>query len=166
MTDGPELSLSLRTVVGWLETPNEDRLVFLDRRNGELIVLSRAEAAAFTISDEYVDDEADDDDSPYEDPTAHLLLAQSAFRAGHFLPLPTRFDFDEHRILAGFCDQVPDDRVRAELLLAIQGPGALDRFRLLAWQRGLAEAWEAFRERAVADFAAAWLAANGIACRP
>ncbi|MBM4131670.1 hypothetical protein FJ250_11695, partial [bacterium] len=124
MTDGPELSLSLRTVVGWLETPNEDRLVFLDRRNGELIVLSRAEAASFTISDEYVDDEADtDDDEPWEDPTAHLLLARSAFSAGHFLPLPTRFDLDEHGILARFCDQVPDDKVRAELLLAIQGPG-------------------------------------------
>lgn len=56
-----------------------------------------------------------------------------------------------------------DSEVRDALLRAIRGQGAFRRFKEVIHERGIAEAWYAFRQRALEEIAVEWLEANGVA---
>jgi hypothetical protein len=78
-----------------------------------------------------------------------------------FLPLPSKFDINEYRIVERFCHEVADSKIRDDLLRSIRGKGAFGRFRTLAQHCGLVDEWHGFRDRAFEDIGADWLEANG-----
>ena len=87
---------------------------------------------------------------------------REALASDDFLPLPSKFDINEYRIMERFCHQVADPAIRDNLVRAIHGSGAFGRFRTLAHHCSLIDEWHAFRDRALEDIAADWLEANGI----
>ena len=146
--------VSLRAVAQEMDLPNPDWTAYLNRRTGEL----------FTVTDDdvRVADAESDDDLP--DWRAELMpKVREVLASDDFLPLPSKYEIDDYRILERFCDQVSDARVRDDLQRAIRGKGAFGRFKALAQRCGLLEAWYAYRDRALEEIAAGWLEANGIA---
>jgi uncharacterized protein UPF0158 len=150
-----KLTVSLPAVASEMDLPNDDWTAYLNRRTGELVTVTDEDARA-------AEDEAADDDLP-DWQAERIPKVREVLASDDFLPLPSRFDINEYRIMERFCHQVTDPKVRADLLRAIQGAGAFGRFKTLAQHCGLVDEWHTFRDRAIANIAAAWLEANGIA---
>jgi hypothetical protein len=108
-----------------------------------------------------VDDGGEVDDLP-DWQAERLPKVREVLGSEDFLPLPSKFDVDEYHIMERFCRQVPDEKIRGDLLFAIRGQGAFGRFKTLVHHCGLVEQWYAFRDGALEDIAAEWLEANGI----
>lgn len=146
--------VSLRAVAQEMDLPNPDWTAYLNRCTGEL----------FTVTDEdaRVAEAEPDDDLP--DWQAELVpKVREDLASDDFLPLPSKYEIDDYRILERFCDQVSNAHVRDDLQRAIRGKGAFGRFKALAQRCGLLEAWYAYRDRALEEIAAGWLEVNGIA---
>jgi hypothetical protein len=125
----------LRDIVEALDVPNEDWSVFLNRHTGRLVTL--------TGDDEEEDEALVEDDEVW-------------------LQLPDKFEIEEFDMIERFCHQVGEQRVREELLRAIQGSGAFRRFNGLVRLRGQVDAWHAWRNDCMTDIAVRWLEENGI----
>ena len=149
-----KLTVSLSAVAAEMDLPNDDWTAYINRRTGELVTVTDEEARA-------VEDAAGDDDLP-DWQAEHLPKVREVLASDDFLPLPSRFDINEYRIMERFCHQVTDARVRDDLVRAIQGSGAFGRFKTLAQHCGVIDEWHSFRDRALEEIAAEWLEANGI----
>jgi hypothetical protein len=86
-----------------------------------------------------------------------------ALESEDFLALPGKFEIHEYSIMERFCLGVEDSEARDALLQAIRGRGAFRFFKAVIHERGIAEAWYAFRQRALEEIAVEWLEANGVA---
>jgi len=149
-----QLPVLLRAVAAEMDVLSEEWTAYVNRRTGELITVTDEDARA-------VDDEADENEFP-DGKSDELTKIREVLTSEEFLPLPSKFDIDEYRIMERFCEQVEEPRLRDELLRAIRGSGAFGRFKSLAHRRGVIDAWYTFRDGALEDFAAKWLEANGI----
>lgn len=150
----PKLLVSLKAVVAEMDLPNDEWTAYLNRRTGELVTVTDEEAGA-------VEDEADADDVG-DVGLDHLQKVREVLGSEDFLPLPTKFDIDEYRIMERFCRHVEEATPREDLLQAIKGSGAFGRFKSVAQRHGLIEAWYAWRCHAFEEIAVAWLEENGI----
>lgn len=149
-----KLVVSLRAVVAEMDLPNHDWTAYLNRRTGEFVTVTGEEESA-------VEDEVDiGDTGDWE--ADHLQKVREVLASDDFLPLPTKFDIDEYRIMERFCLDATDSAVRDDLLRAIKGSGAFGRFKALAQRHGLIDAWHACRDRAFEEIATVWLDEQGI----
>jgi len=148
-----KLVVSLRAVATEMDLPNDEWTSYINRRTGELVTVTDEEARAVEAGDDALPDWLAD----------RLPKVRQVLASEDFLPLPSKFDINEYRIMERFCHQVVDPRIRGDLLRAIQGSGAFGRFKTLAQHCGIVEEWHAFRDRALEDIAAGWLEANGFA---
>jgi len=149
----PALRVSLRAVAAEMDLLNDDWTAYINRRTGELVTVTDEAARA-------VEDGADDHIPEWQ---AELLpKIREVLGSRDYLPLPSKFDINEYRILERFCHGVTDPVVRRDLLQAIQGKGAFGRFKTLAQHCGLLDEWHAYRYEALESIAAEWLEANGI----
>ncbi len=149
------MNVSLKEIFNCLSELMDFTSAFLDKRSGEVVVISEDEAQAAEDGenlDEYPDWER-----------AIIRRAKEIEDTDHYLALPTRFDINEHEIMREFCDSMPSDPLRDELLQGISGTGAFRRFREICHQRDLTAAWHRFRDHALATLARSWLEENGIA---
>ncbi len=80
----------------------------------------------------------------------------------HYLPLPSKFDIHEYRIMERFCYAVDDDEMRDDLFNAIQGRGAFRRFKDSIHKHGVADDWYKHRDDALKEIAIAWCEENGM----
>jgi len=83
-----------------------------------------------------------------------------------WIPVPDRSTHDDYRIMAHFCAEQHEGRVREELLSALNGRGAFGRFREVARQQGIEQQWYAYSRRMFVDEVTSWLNSQGIAFRP
>jgi hypothetical protein len=147
--------VSLDDVVMEMDLPNDDWSAYLNRRTGELV----------TVTDEdqgLVEGEEDTEDLP-DWQRERLPKVREALESDEFLPLPSKFDIHEYRIMERFSLEVENADVREALLQAIRGRGAFRRFKEVIHERGVTEAWYAYRQQVLEDIAIDWLEANGIA---
>ena len=150
----PEIVVSLEDVVAEIDLPNDSWAAYLNRRTGQIV----------TVTDEHgtlLDGEELEgvSDGQFEGPPQLGDVLESE----DWLALPDKFEIHEYRLLERFSLGVEDAEVRAELLQAISGRGAFRRFREVIHERGMAEAWYAYRDQSYEAIAVEWLEANGIA---
>ncbi|MBI1381807.1 MAG: hypothetical protein GC161_12055 [Planctomycetaceae bacterium] len=159
----PQLPVSLRAVVEEMDVLSDEMTAYVNRHTGELVTLTGDDVRAVEdgVDEEFDDDEFDDDEL-LDGETDESTKVREVLASEDFLPLPSKFDIDEYRIMERFCEQVEDSGLRDDLLRAIRGSGAFGRLKALAQHRGLMDAWYTFRDRALEDIAAEWLDANGI----
>lgn len=79
-----------------------------------------------------------------------------------YLPLPTRQEINEYKIMKEFCLSVPNEQISSVLLRAIQGSGAFWRFKDFASQEGIIDEWYRYRDRALKEFAMQWCKDNQV----
>lgn len=91
--------------------------------------------------------------------------ARAVMESVEYLPLPTRFEIREYSMMQRFCAGLEDPALTEAPLRALRGRRALRCFRREVRERGVMLACFVFRERALEQFTADWLDANGIAYR-
>jgi hypothetical protein len=146
--------VKLSDIVDALDMISETRFAYLNRLTGRLVVVTEDALAAA----EREDDHAEHPDWEAEE----ILEAREVLGSSEYLELPTTFDLHEYSIIEEFCLSVEDDELRDELLVAIRGRGAFRCFKDAIRRLGIADDWYAYRSKALAQIAAAWLEDHGI----
>ena len=149
------VTVKLSEIVEALDSAAEEQAYHLDKRTGEIVLLTDEEIQA-----------ADDDDpmSDYPDWQRELILKarEVLLEPQHFLELPDKFDVDEYRMMEDFCLQFEDRDTGKELHRLIKGSGAFRRFKNAIHEKGVADAWYEFKQRALERIAIEWLEENEI----
>jgi len=149
------LPVKLKAVVDALEMAGDENRNYLDKRTGEVVVLTKEEMSAA---------EEDEDPADYPDwQQESILKAQEVLETDHYLELPTQFDIHEYKIMEDFCLSLDDRNVGNELHRRIKGSGAFGRFKGAIHSLEVADAWYAFRAAEFERIAIEWLELEGIA---
>ena len=148
------LPVKLKDVIDALEIAGYENRQYLDRRTGEVIVLTKEEMSAA---------EEDEDPADYPDwQLESILIAQEVLETDHYLELPTQFDIHEYKIMEDFCLSFKDRQIGNDLHRRIKGSGAFGRFKGAIHSLGVADAWYAFRAAEFERIAIEWLELEGI----
>jgi len=149
--------VSLQEIVAAMELPNAEWASYLDPETGEIV----------TVTDEdcrLLEEEGDIDELPdWQRET--VAKAREVLESERFLQLPTEFDIHEWAIMERFAHSKSTPTERDELLAAIHGSGAFQRFRHAIRQLGIEEDWYGLRQAAFEEIAKAWLGAHHILYR-
>jgi hypothetical protein len=149
------LTVKLNDVVEAIDSAMEEHVHYLDKRTGEIILLTREELEA-AEEDELISDYPDwQRDS--------ILKAREVLGASdEFLELPGQFDIHEYKIMEDFCLTFEDRRVGQDLLRLIKGSGAFRRFKNTINEMGVDKAWYEFKRNELEKIAIEWLEENEI----
>ena len=143
------LPVKLQDVVDALEATAEFSMYFLDKRTGEIVMLT----------DE--DREAAESDAPLSRYPGwqheQILKAKEVQESEHFVELPDQVEIDEYEVMERFAREYKDQRTSAELLRSIKGKGAFRRFKDTISDLDLWPEWNAFRANEFEAIAADWL---------
>jgi hypothetical protein len=144
------LSVRLDDVVEALESAGDEHAHYLDKRTGEIVLVTDEDMKAA---------EADDLISEYPDWQRHSILkAREVLRdSEQFIQLPDRFDVHEYKIMEDFCLSLEDGQVGGELLRLIKGSGAFRRFKNAIDEMDIDKAWYEFKQSALEEIAIEWL---------
>lgn len=128
-------------------------------------------AAAFAQSDVrqgYVDIRAGKvvmmaDDLAERDAMHYALAVEEDWE--HYIPIPNVMDGDEAAMTRAFAESRPREDVKERLLTALQGAGAVTRFRHQVRHLLLKPAWEAFKQDYLMQVARDWCEENDVEYR-
>jgi hypothetical protein len=147
------IPVKLGEIIEGLEAQSDESHAFLDKKTGEVVV----------ISDEQM--RAAEDDEPIEDfpdweqdlvRIAKEIVAESS----DYIDLPTKFDIHEYSIMEDFCLSLDDARLRDALYGLIKGSGAFRRFKDAVHHYGIADDWYHYRDNALRQIAIEWCQEN------
>ncbi|HKO96815.1 MAG TPA: UPF0158 family protein [Pyrinomonadaceae bacterium] len=148
------LPVTLKDVVEAFEVGNDECSNYLDKRTGEIFLITNEEMSA-AEEDELVSDYPEwQQDS--------ILKAREILESDEFVALPGQFEIDEYSIMERFGQEYEDRRTSAELLRSIRGQGAFRRFKDTVHELGIQDAWYEFRRQAFEEIAVEWLETNQI----
>jgi hypothetical protein len=143
------LPVKLKDVVDALEATSEFSMYFLDKRTGEIVMLTDEEWEAA---------DADELISTYPEWQREVILkAREIQKSEDFVELPDRAEIDEYEIMERFAHEYEDQRASAELLRSIKGKGAFQRFKAAISELGIQQKWYDFRASELEEIAADWL---------
>jgi hypothetical protein len=91
-----------------------------------------------------------------------IRIANDILETDHYLPLPTKFDIHEYRIMERFCRSIEDDDISDDLCHAIRGRGAFRYFKDKIHEYGIADDWYQYLDNALRAIAIEWCEENGI----
>ena len=128
-------------------------------------------AAAFAQSDVrqgYVDTAAGKvimmaDDLAERDAMHYAMVMEEDWE--RYIPIPNIMDGDEAAMMRAFAESRPREAVKERLLTALQGAGAVTRFRHQVRHLLLKPAWEAFKQEYLMKAARDWCEENAVAYR-
>jgi hypothetical protein len=149
--------VSLKDVIDEMDTLSDEISGFLNRRTGEIIILTSEEFSAAEDNDE-----ADVDEYPEWQQEMILKAREIIEDSDNYLPLPSKFDIHEYSIIEDYCSSVADNTTRKNLLYKIRGSGAFRRFKDAIREYGIEEEWFRFRQEELERIAIDWLEANQI----
>jgi hypothetical protein len=138
----------LREVIAALEVASDDCSSYLDPDTGEIITVTEEER-------NLAEDESWEDAPEWQREV--LPKIRAVLESDRFLELPDRFDIHEWSIMERFSREQNNERIRHELLHAIQGAGAFRAFRSAIRGLGMEQRWYQFRDEALAELARRWL---------
>lgn len=148
------LPVKLKDVIEALEMTTDFGSFFLDRRTGEIEMITDEVWSAA---------EYDEPISDYPEWQHELILkAREIQSTDHFIDLPDHFDINSYDIMAEFCHEYPNRRISESLSSAIRGTGAFRRFKDLIFDLGIQDEWNRYERQSFEDIAVAWLEAEGI----
>lgn len=79
-----------------------------------------------------------------------------------YIPLPSKYDFHEYRVVEDFIYSLPIEEQRDKMLGLIKGKGAFSRFREGLDRFLLTDKWYKYRDGALLAFAKSWCQDNDI----
>lgn len=149
------LPVKLKDVVDGLQAAGEEQMQYLDRRTGEIVMVTNEEMKAAEV-DELISE------CPEWQREAILKAREILNSDTDFTQLPDQFDIHEYQIMEDFCLSLKNRRIGDELRWLIKGSGAFRRFKNAIYRMGVDKAWYEFRQREFERIAIEWLQAEGI----
>jgi hypothetical protein len=149
------MRVKFNEVVEALESATGEHAHYLDKRTGEIILLTSEDLQAAA---------EDDLISEYPDwQRESILKAREVLKDSEaFAQLPDQFDVHEYKIMEEFCLAFEDREVGDELRRLIKGGGAFRRFKNAVHEMGVDQAWYEFKRSALEKIATQWLGENDI----
>lgn len=149
------LPVKLHDVIEALEEAGEEHTHYLDKRTGEIVMVTNEEMEA-AEEDELI--------SEYPDWQRESILKAREILSSEegFIALPDQSDIHEYKIMEDFCLAFEDRRVGEDLHRLIKGSGAFGRFKNAIHSKGIEEAWYQFRRTEFERIAIEWLEEAGI----
>jgi len=142
-------------VIEALEFATEETSSYIHRSTGRVV----------TISDEdmrYAEDrESDRSDLPDWRKNAVAEALEVLASEQQWLPLPSKFDLHEWKLMDDFVRTLEDHGGRDELAYAIRGKGAFRMFKGTIRRLGLEDAWYAYKAASLDHIAREWLTEHG-----
>ncbi len=148
------MTVKLKDITEGLEFQSDEGSSHLHTTTGEVVYITDEDVRA-------AEDETPLDHFPAWQHEA-IRVAKDLLESGDYLPLPTKFDIHEYRIMERFCYSVDDEEMRDDLFNAIQGSGAFRRFKDSIHKHGVADDWYKHRDDALKEIAIAWCEENGM----
>ncbi len=147
--------VKLEDIIEGLEFQSDESQSFLDKRTGQVVLISEYEMRA-----------AEDDD-PIEDfpdwEQDQVRIAKEIIdETGNYITLPTKFDIHEYSIMEKFCLSLNDSEMSDTLYSLIKGSGAFRRFKDAIHEYDIADDWYKYRNDALKEIAIEWCQENGI----
>lgn len=146
--------VSVPDVIDALEFATEETSSYIHRSTGRVVTISH-EDMRFA---EHRENETADLPDWRKNTVAEAL---EVLASGEWLPLPSRFDLHEWKLMDDFVGTLVDLSDRDELAEAIRGKGAFRQFKGTIRRLGLEDAWYAFKARALDHTAREWLIEHG-----
>ena len=147
------MNVKLGDVVTTMDGLVEEIIAHLNKRTGELMMLSTEE---FEAAEE-------DDLSDYPEWQHELILkAKEIMNSPDWIELPTKEDIDDYAIMEEFCYSIADAELSDRLLRTIRGSGAFSRFRGALEALDMQQEWYDFRAAELEKIAVEWLEVNQI----
>ena len=146
--------VKIQDVIDALETAGEEHTHYLDKRAGEIVMITDEEMEA-----------AEEDELISEYPEWQreaILKAREVLGSEDFVALPDQFEINEYKIMEDFCLSYEDREVGEDLLRRIKGSGAFGRFKNAIYSLGVDKAWYQFRQIEFERIATDWLEQNNI----
>jgi hypothetical protein len=147
------LPVPLGDVANELEALSEGMKTYIHRETGELLSLTNEELSFFEEGEEGEDLGWDEE---------MLTKLREVFEAVKWFELPDPFEIHEWEIMRDFADTLPDGRLRAEVLRALNGRRAFRRFKDTLYDLGIQENWFTFKHKAFEEIARKALDEAGI----
>lgn len=149
------VTIKLHDVVEALDSAAEEHVYYLDKRTGEIILLTSEELQAAEedeLISEYPDWQRDS-----------ILKAREVLsNSEDFFQLPDQFDVREYKLMEDFCLAFEDRRIGQELLRLIKGSGAFWRFKNAIHELSVENAWYEFKRGQLEKIAIEWMEENEI----
>jgi hypothetical protein len=148
------LPVKLQDVIDALELTSDFNSHFLDRRTGEIEMITD-EVWRAAENDELL--------STHPDWERELILkAREIQSTDHFVELPGKFEINSYEMMERFSHEHPNGRISQTLSYAIRGKGAFRRFREKISDLGIEDEWNRFEHQQFEELAVQWLEAEGI----
>jgi hypothetical protein len=147
--------VKLNDVIEALDTAGEEHSHYLDKRTGEIVLITNEEMEA-----------AEEDELISEYPEwqrESILKAREILKSKDFVALLDQFDIHEYKIMEDFCLEIQDRNVAETLLRLIKGSGAFRRFKNAIHSMGVEKDWYQFRRTELEKLAIQWLEQEGLA---
>lgn len=148
------MPVKLQNIIDGLAFLTDEDSSYLHTMTGEVVYITDEELRAAAEAKPL-------DDFPAWQHDA-LRIAKDILETDLYLPLPTKFDIHEYRIMERFCYSIEHDDIRDELCQAIRGRGAFRSFQDKIYEYSIAEAWYQYRDEALREIAIAWCEEHGI----
>ena len=148
------VTVKLTDIIEGLEFQSDEGSSHLNTTTGEVVYVTDEELRA-------AEEKEPLDDFPAWQHEA-IRIANDILETNYYLPLPTKFDIHEYRIMERFCYSVDDDDMRDALCNAIRGRGAFRYFKDKIHAYGIADDWYQYRDESLREIAIAWCEENGV----
>jgi len=146
--------VKLEDIIEGLEFQSDENRSFLDKRTGQVVLISEEEQNAA------------EDDEPIEDfpdwEQDQVRIAKETNETNDYIPLPSKFDIHEYSIMERFCLFLNDADTRNIFCRLIKGSGAFRRFKDAIQDYGIADDWYNYRNNALREIAIEWCQENSI----
>lgn len=147
--------VKLKDVVDALEEVGDEISHYLDKRTGEVVLITDEVMSAA---------EEDDPLSEYPEWQQEMIVqAREILSSDHFVALPNKFDINEWEIMREFCLSLENRDRGEELLSLIRGSGAFGRFKNAIFDYRIENDWYRFKQAELEKIALEWLDDQGIA---
>jgi hypothetical protein len=138
--------INLDDIIFGMECQTNEITAYLDKRNYEIITISNQEL-------EHTNGTAKEQTRDWH---LNRTQAQEIQQTKYYLKLPTIQDIDEYELMAGFCQQIKDKKIKDKLCCCIKEKQAFMFFKKNIFLYNLAENWYEFRDKAFKKIAINW----------
>lgn len=149
------MKVGLKQIVEGIEFQGDESQSYLKISSGEVVLFTDDAVAAA---------ESNDDLSVHAEWFREAIEQAREFinNEDNYIPLPSKFEFHEYRVMEEFILSLPIETQRDELLSLIKGKGAFARFKHGLERFLLQESWYQYRDQALVELAKDWCRDNGI----
>jgi len=151
------LPVLLQDVVDEMDSQNDMITAFINRKTGELTILTEDDYYALRHLN---DGGALEELPPWQQELVPKL--RETEESDDFIELPSQYEIHEYRIMEDFIRTLDDGPVKDELFNAIRGRGAFRRFKDTAFNHNVIDDWYSFKNRALKKIAIEFLDSEGI----